>query len=89
MRGSQPAISLGFQDLPRTTARYMIDLGFNGRVLTMHALGLPLVAGALIAVAAASAAQAGTIDDVRARGVLNCGVNEGLPGFSAADRGVV
>ncbi len=33
----------------------------------------------------ASAATAATIDDVRARGRLVCGVNEGLPGFSSKD----
>lgn len=38
-----------------------------------------------IATLAASPAGAGTIDDIRARGVLNCGVSEGLPGFSEAD----
>jgi general L-amino acid transport system substrate-binding protein len=31
---------------------------------------------------AASGAMAGTLDDVRQRGVLNCGVSEGLQGFS-------
>lgn len=29
--------------------------------------------------------HAATLDDVKARGVLNCGVNQGLPGFSAPD----
>lgn len=33
---------------------------------------------------AAPAAWAGTLDDVRARGALNCGVSEGLIGFSVA-----
>ncbi|MFG1361088.1 amino acid ABC transporter substrate-binding protein [Xanthobacter pseudotagetidis] len=31
----------------------------------------------------ASAAQAATLDDVKARGALNCGVSQGLPGFSS------
>ena len=31
------------------------------------------------------AAQAGTLDDVKARGALNCGVTQGLPGFSNPD----
>ncbi|MEP9347748.1 amino acid ABC transporter substrate-binding protein [Xanthobacter sp. KR7-225] len=30
----------------------------------------------------AGAAQAATLDDVKARGALNCGVSQGLPGFS-------
>ena len=33
----------------------------------------------------ASAAQAGTLDDVRANDVLKCGVSTGLPGFSSTD----
>src|SRR5215470_6966082 len=32
---------------------------------------------------AASAASAGTLDDVKAKGFLQCGVNTGLPGFAA------
>ncbi|HEY0212364.1 MAG TPA: amino acid ABC transporter substrate-binding protein [Paenirhodobacter sp.] len=40
-----------------------------------------------LAVAGLSAgiAAAGTLDDVKARGVLNCGVNTGLVGFAAPD----
>ncbi|MEM6373152.1 MAG: amino acid ABC transporter substrate-binding protein [Pseudomonadota bacterium] len=42
--------------------------------------------GALsIAGAAAGAAAAGTLDDVKARGTLNCGVSTGLVGFAAPD----
>jgi len=42
--------------------------------------------GALtIAGMAAGVAQANTLDDVRARDALNCGVNTGLVGFSAPD----
>lgn len=33
----------------------------------------------------ATSASAGTLDDVKARGVLNCGVTTGLAGFSAPD----
>jgi len=36
-------------------------------------------------VAAPSSTIAGTLDDVRARGILICGVSEGLPGFSEKD----
>jgi len=43
-------------------------------------------AGALTgAVVTASLAQAGTLDDVKTRGVLKCGVSQGLAGFSAKD----
>ncbi|PIE15021.1 MAG: amino acid ABC transporter substrate-binding protein [Rhodobacterales bacterium] len=42
--------------------------------------------GALtVAGLAAGIASAGTLDDVKARGKLNCGVNEGLVGFAAPD----
>jgi general L-amino acid transport system substrate-binding protein len=34
---------------------------------------------------AAGAASAGTVDDVKARGTLKCGVNAGLAGFAAPD----
>jgi general L-amino acid transport system substrate-binding protein len=38
-----------------------------------------------VAAMAAGAASAGTIDDVKARGKLNCGVTTGLVGFAAPD----
>ena len=38
-----------------------------------------------IAGLAAAAASAATLDDVKARGHLNCGVNTGLTGFAAPD----
>jgi len=42
--------------------------------------------GALtVAGLAAVAANAGTLDDVKARGSLNCGVSTGLVGFAAPD----
>ena len=43
-----------------------------------------LVAG-VAGVLAASAATAGTLEDVRAKGFIQCGVSQGLPGFSNAD----
>ncbi len=39
----------------------------------------------LAALVVAGAASAATLDDVRARGALNCGVNPGLTGFAAPD----
>jgi general L-amino acid transport system substrate-binding protein len=53
------------------------------RVFVMTNFLLPMVA-AIIAMLSA-AAHAGTLDDVRARGSLNCGVNTDLRGFSARD----
>ena len=42
--------------------------------------------GALtVAGLAAGVAAAGTLDDVKARGKLNCGVSTGLVGFAAPD----
>ncbi|NYT45233.1 amino acid ABC transporter substrate-binding protein [Pollutimonas thiosulfatoxidans] len=43
------------------------------------------VFGAAVILAAASAAQAGTLDIVKERGVVNCGVTTGFAGFSAPD----
>jgi len=37
------------------------------------------------AVVIAASAQAGTLDDVKKRGILSCGVSIGLPGFSQPD----
>jgi general L-amino acid transport system substrate-binding protein len=44
-----------------------------------------LAAAAFLFAGAATAAQAATLDDVRKRGALNCGVSQGLPGFSDRD----
>jgi general L-amino acid transport system substrate-binding protein len=45
---------------------------------------LPIVAGAAFAFVA-GAAHAATLDDVKAKGFVQCGVNTGLLGFSAPD----
>ena len=42
------------------------------------------LAGAFIA-ASSSIAIGGTLEDVKSRGILNCGVSEGVPGFSNPD----
>ncbi len=47
--------------------------------LTTVALGVGMVA------AGAIAAQAGTLDDVKAKGFVQCGVNSGLAGFGSQD----
>lgn len=41
---------------------------------------------AAVMVVTASAALASTLDDVKARGVVTCGVSPGLPGFSITDK---
>ncbi len=46
---------------------------------------LVLLGALTIAGLAAGAAAAGTLDDVKARGTLNCGVTTGLVGFAAPD----
>ncbi|WP_037311680.1 amino acid ABC transporter substrate-binding protein [Ruegeria halocynthiae] len=44
-----------------------------------------ILGAATVAGLAAGAAMAGTVDDVKARGKLNCGVTTGLVGFAAPD----
>lgn len=41
--------------------------------------------GAAMAVTAAAGVNASTLDTVKNRGALQCGVSDGLPGFSATD----
>ncbi len=48
----------------------------------MKKILFPLMAAMAFTVGSASA---GTLDDVKARGQLNCGVSEGVPGFSIPD----
>ncbi|MFN4008359.1 MAG: amino acid ABC transporter substrate-binding protein [Pannonibacter sp.] len=50
----------------------------------MKANLVPLLLGAAMGVAATSA-SAGTLDDVKAKGFIQCGVSQGLPGFSNPD----
>ncbi|KAB2875558.1 MAG: amino acid ABC transporter substrate-binding protein [Bauldia sp.] len=50
----------------------------------MKRLIAPIVAGAAFALLA-GAANAGTLDDVKAKGFLQCGVNTGLIGFAQPD----
>ena len=44
-----------------------------------------IAAGAALAVTMTGAALADTLDDVRAKGFVQCGVSQGLPGFSNPD----
>jgi general L-amino acid transport system substrate-binding protein len=44
-----------------------------------------IAAGALAVAVTSAAAGAATLDDVKSRGVLNCGVTTGLAGFAAPD----
>ena len=50
----------------------------------MSKLKVLLAAGAITAVGA-TGASAGTLDDIRAKGFLQCGVSTGVPGFSFTD----
>jgi general L-amino acid transport system substrate-binding protein len=54
--------------------------GFNMKVKL-----LPVVLGAAFGLTAASAASAATLDDVKGKGFVQCGVSQGLPGFSSPD----
>lgn len=44
-----------------------------------------LLALALLALAVSVPVQAGTLEDIKAKGVLTCGISEGVPGFSIPD----
>ncbi|MEH0072328.1 amino acid ABC transporter substrate-binding protein [Pannonibacter sp. Pt2-lr] len=44
-----------------------------------------MMLGATVVAAAATSASAGTLDDVKAKGFIQCGVSQGLPGFSNPD----
>ncbi len=44
------------------------------------------VSAVLVSLAFAGVVQAGTLEDVRAKGNLQCGVSQGLPGFSNPDQ---
>jgi len=46
---------------------------------------LMAIAGASVAFMAASSASAATLDDVKAKGFVQCGTNTALPGFAAPD----
>jgi len=46
---------------------------------------LTITTGVAAAAMVASSAFAGTLDDVKSRGMLSCGVSTGLPGFSELD----
>ena len=46
---------------------------------------LLLTSAAALALGTASIASADTLDDTRERGTVQCGVSDGLPGFSAPD----
>jgi general L-amino acid transport system substrate-binding protein len=46
---------------------------------------MAFVFGAAVSAAAATAASAGTLDDVKQKGFIQCGVTQGLPGFSNPD----
>ena len=44
-----------------------------------------IISAVTVAGLTAGAAFAGTLDDVQARGKLNCGVSTGVPGFAEPD----
>ena len=46
---------------------------------------IKLLAAAAAALAIGASAHAGTLDDVRAKGFVQCGVSQGVPGFSNPD----
>ena len=46
---------------------------------------LAWAAGAAIGAVVAGSASAGTLDDIKTKGFVQCGVTQGLPGFSQPD----
>ncbi len=61
-----------------------MKINSEGRLLNMKKLMVTAALGAAMGLVA-SAASAGTIDDVKAKGHIQCGVSQGLPGFSNPD----
>jgi general L-amino acid transport system substrate-binding protein len=57
---------------------------------SLFTLGAVLLAGSVLAGSALAQSGSKTIDDIRAKGILSCGVSTGVAGFSLADsKGVV
>ncbi len=79
-KGETPLDILSGIHLPGRTVPFGMDNQEEVKMKKSVILGAATVAGL-----AASAAVAGTVDDVKARGKLNCGVNVGLVGFAAPD----
>ncbi|MBZ0218242.1 MAG: hypothetical protein K8F25_16925, partial [Fimbriimonadaceae bacterium] len=48
----------------------------------MKKVVLPVILGMAAASISVPAATAATLDDVKAKGFVQCGVSQGLPGFS-------
>jgi general L-amino acid transport system substrate-binding protein len=53
--------------------------------LSMKSNVCKLLSTAAVAAAISTGAAAGTLDDVKAKGFVQCGVSQGVPGFSNAD----
>ncbi|MEM9733907.1 MAG: amino acid ABC transporter substrate-binding protein [Pseudomonadota bacterium] len=51
----------------------------------MNKKTLSLALGAVVAASAATTASAATLDDVKAKGFMQCGVSTGVPGFAFTD----
>jgi general L-amino acid transport system substrate-binding protein len=63
----------------------MHDLRISEECINMKRKFLGLVLGATTCLVAATAATAGTLDDVKTKGFIQCGVNPGLIGFGTPD----
>lgn len=66
-------------------ARHRKSAGAERRVAVWARRALPLVLATLTAGLLPSSLAAQTLKSVKERGVLSCGVSQGLPGFSAPD----
>src|SRR5262249_39106619 len=82
---ARSVVHLGWRefDVPSETNKSVglepVEKGFGMKKLLTGLLGVAAVAWT------ASAVSATTLDDVKAKGFLQCGVNTGLPGFAAPD----
>lgn len=56
---------------------------WRSRVMGFAALAAPVLACVLLACFAGASANAGTLETVRSRGHLVCGISEGMPGFAS------
>lgn len=65
--------------------KVLTNIKINGGSSDMELIKRFSLALALIGLATAGIAQAGTLDDVRAKGHLQCGINTGLTGFAFTD----
>jgi general L-amino acid transport system substrate-binding protein len=73
-------VSFARSEVVREPAGFSAEEGIGSMKRTLSAISVLVCLGA-----AGPVANAGVLDDVKNRGVLHCGVTQGLPGFSSPD----